>query len=315
MLTYLKTTVALVLVLLAAIASFTRWMDPYQIFSAPDAHTGLEVNQRYWKTLRILESAPPYTGFVLGDSRAAQLPASALNHDDVFFFNYATPSETIDESLQKLRFLLAQPDPPKEIVLFARLGSSRPHQPLTVPNDLARLDHPAVSGISRLDFFARFLFSQAVLDACIRDAPPPAREHSIAYASDGTLCYRWLLTAVELAAALASPPTTPSADALANELTTHRLFAEELARHHLRVVLVVPPSMQAATPPQIPSQEFSSYLQTLERLYQVPPILCAAPAIMQDAAFWNDSTHASKLALSRFILPRIQSALNTVTKN
>lgn len=307
--TYLNCVVPFVLVLVLGTAAFTRWMDPFRIFSAPGAHTGMEVNQRFWKTRRILESSPPYTGFILGDSRAAQLPASALNHDDIRFFNYATPSEPIDESLEKLRFLLDRPVPPREIVLFTRLGSPYPHQPRTIPNDLSQLDHPALSGISRLDFYARFLLSKAVLDECFREPEPSGAErHDISHAPDGTLRYSWTLSPAQLTAAVSRPSPAPTPESLENELTTHRLIAGALVRHKIRLVVVVPPMLQSPAHPIAPG--IPAYLQTLGQLYGHPPIIDTDPAILSETRYWNDPTHASQSALERFFLPRIQTALN-----
>jgi hypothetical protein len=163
---YLRLLIALIFVPAIAWCALEIGLDPYRVFGLSDFNRrNFEPNTRYLK-IHYLAAEPGrlggYQGFILGTSRANFYrveTAGALTGQR--FYNLNVSAETIEGMYRKLRWLMANGNPKTVVAALDYdvqfLGIYRYDD----PDDLLRLDHPLVSGMSRLDFYPDYLFTGA----------------------------------------------------------------------------------------------------------------------------------------------------------
>lgn len=303
---YVLGTCALFALLVFGTAGFCLAVDPYRVFGAVQAVEYFEPNVRLWKTNRVHASFKEIDGYILGDSRAAQLPPGSIGRSGVRYFNYATSSETTEETFFKLTHVYGLGGTVREVVLFLSLDAlSQVKQ--DPRKDLLRQDHPSIGGGNRFGLWCRYLLSTEAISASWEAKEiRPTKRRSMGFVPDGTVTYHWQQTA-PLPVWPRDKPLGLTPEARSRELEWHRKIAELAVRRGTKVCVVISPLPASRWQRCMEDSSVQSYLAEIAAIYGGAAISSSEPRLYSDPGLWNDSTHPSQRALVDFISPLIRN--------
>ncbi len=307
---YAYSTLGILAALLLLTVGFCWTIDAYRVFGSVQEVEYFEPNIRLWKSRTVDNSFREIDGYILGNSRAAQLPPAAINGPGVKYFNYATSSETTSETLAKLAHVYGLGGSVREIVVFLSLEALwQAKQPLR--HDLLRQESCRISGGTGFRQTCEYLLSLEAISASVdARAARDSKKKAIRYAADGTATYMWRQNHPVAAASRRKTLPEFMDEAYERELGIHRKMADLARKHGTKVCVVVGPVPDPQWTEYMDASTVTKFLAAVSEVYGTPAVCVGGESgIYRNHLHWNDPAHPTQEALVEFVAPLVRASL------